>query len=164
MLRFCFGFLLCVCVLCAKILFRTCSNAPCVRRNACFCSPFNVPSLSQLTPHSLISSLLLSLPLSLTHSFPLSLPLNHSPPTSGKKRYLILRIGCLYYFANETASHPKGCFTLSGYKSVLVVFLLCCIWKVFGEEQDVESLCHCLFLLSTSLPPSLPLPLPPPLI
>lgn len=128
-----------------------------------FLFPFHY-SFTFTTHPSLSHFLSPSLPLSLTHSFPLSLPLNHSPPTSGKKRYLILRIGCLYYFANETASHPKGCFTLSGYKSVLVVFLLCCIWEVFGKEQDVKSLCHFLFLLSTSLPPSLLLPLPPPLI
>jgi len=32
-----------------------------------------------------------------------------------KRRYLILRLGCLYYFTNETASHPKGSFTLAGY-------------------------------------------------
>jgi hypothetical protein len=34
----------------------------------------------------------------------------------GKRRYLILRLGCLYYFANETASSAKGSFVLSGYK------------------------------------------------
>ncbi len=33
----------------------------------------------------------------------------------GKRRYLILRAGCLYYFSNETASSPKGKFVLSGY-------------------------------------------------
>jgi hypothetical protein len=32
-----------------------------------------------------------------------------------RKRYLVLRLGCLYYFANETAKEPKGCFTLAGY-------------------------------------------------
>ncbi len=33
---------------------------------------------------------------------------------------MILRLGCLYYFANETAAHAKGSFTLSGYKCVHV--------------------------------------------
>ncbi len=35
---------------------------------------------------------------------------------SGKRRYLILRAGCLYYFSNETAHSPKGKFVLSGYE------------------------------------------------
>ena len=34
----------------------------------------------------------------------------------GKKRYLILRQGCLYYFKDEVASSPKGSFVLSGYE------------------------------------------------
>lgn len=34
---------------------------------------------------------------------------------SWKRRYMVLRLGCLYYFANETAKEPKGCFTLAGY-------------------------------------------------
>lgn len=34
-----------------------------------------------------------------------------------KRRYLILRLGCLYYFPNETASTAKGSFVLSGYKT-----------------------------------------------
>jgi hypothetical protein len=33
-----------------------------------------------------------------------------------RRRYLVLRLGCLYYFANETAKEAKGCFTLAGYR------------------------------------------------
>ena len=47
---------------------------------------------------------------------PLSLFLSLPLPPAGKRRYLILRKGCLYYFANETASAPKGQFILTGYK------------------------------------------------
>ena len=34
---------------------------------------------------------------------------------AGKRRYLILRKGCLYYFANETANAAKGQFILTGH-------------------------------------------------
>ena len=65
-------------------------------------TPFLLSPVPTLPPPSLLPLLSFSTS-SLPHFF------------SGKRRYLILREGCLYYFANETASHPKGSFVLVGY-------------------------------------------------
>ena len=81
--------------------------------------------LSSLSPfsHSLLSP-----------SFPYFLPpsLLSSPYTiTGRKRYLVLRLGCLYYFANETAKEPKGCFTLAGYQYVYIHNYIHNVYSVF---------------------------------
>lgn len=35
---------------------------------------------------------------------------------TGKRRYLILKTGCMYYYKDESASSAQGQFSLEGYR------------------------------------------------